>query len=99
MGRKSPYEHDVDGHYREGKWIETYTRGNGKAPKKSKLGRSKSMSSGVGSVYNIVFTFPDGSTESYNHRGTATSALKAAMGDIQRPMVPKRATLTMIGGV
>lgn len=98
MDRKSPYEHPVVGHYRDGKWIEKYTRGRGKAPTKNKSSRSKSMSSGVGSVYNVLFLFPDGSTESYNRRGTATSALKAAVGDIQRPMIPKQATLTMIGG-
>jgi hypothetical protein len=97
MDRKSPYEHPVSGHYRNGKWIDKYTRGEGKAPGKNKS-RAKSVSKGVGSVYNVLFTFPDGGTESYNHRGTATSALKAAIGDIQRPMVPKRATLTMIGG-
>ena len=94
--RKSPYEHKVGPHYREGKYIETYHRGNGEAPQRSVSVRS--VNRGGGSIYNVVFTFPDGGTESYNVSGTATGALKAAIGKIQRPVLPKRAYLTLLGG-
>jgi len=96
MPRKSPYEHKVGGHYRNGKWVETYKRGEGDEPKSTpKMPRGRSR---VGSTYQVFFTFPDGSTEQYNETGTATGALKAALGMIQRPMIPKRATLRMLGG-
>ena len=96
MTRKSPFEHKVGPHYREGKYIETYHRGDGDAPKRSVPVRS--VSRGGGSVYNVLFTFPDGGSESYNAPGTATGALKNALSMIQRAMLPKRATLTLLGG-
>lgn len=95
MTRKPPYEHKVRPHYRDGKYIDTYHRGEGDAPKSQPRMQTPRL---VGSIYSVVFTFPDGSTEQYNESGTATGALKAALGSIQRPMNPKRATLTMIGG-
>jgi len=94
--RKSPYEHKVGPHYREGKYIETYHRGDGDAPKHKVSVRA--ISGGGGSMYSVSFRFPDGSTESYNKAGSATAALKAALGMIQRPMLPKQANLTLIGG-
>ena len=96
MTRKPPYRHKVRPHYRDGKWIDSYKRGEGEEPKSSPKMRGGGRR--VGSVYQVVFLFPDGSTEQYNHSGTATGALKAALGDIQRPMIPKRATLRMLGG-
>ena len=96
MTRKSPFEHKVGPHYREGKYIETYHRGNGDAPQRSVPVRS--VSRGGGSIYNVLFTFPDGGSESYNVSGTATGALKNALNMIQRAMLPKRATLTLLGG-
>lgn len=87
MNRKPPFKHPVTGHYRDGKWISRYTRGHGNKPV-SRRHRSK-----PDTVYNITFTFPDGSTETYNHNGTATGALRDAVGDIQRPMLPIRAVL------
>ena len=95
MDRKPPYKHPVSGHYREGKFIENYTRGQGGKPRSPRAPR---VSVRGGSVYHVVFSFPDGSTESYNGGGTATGALKEAVSKIQRPMLPKQATLTRVGG-
>jgi len=95
MDRKPPYKHPVTGHYREGKYIDNYTRGHGNRPHEQRAAR---VSVRGGSVYNVVFLFPDGSTESYNGGGTATGALKEALGKIQRAMIPKQATLTRVGG-
>ena len=93
MNRKPPYKHPVTGHYREGKWIDKYTRGQGNKPRNPARNRYT-----PGTGYNITFIFPDGSTETYNATGSATSALKEAVGDIQRPMIPVRAILRRLGG-
>ena len=93
MRRKTPFKHPVSGHYRSGKWIDKYQRGQGKASKGVSHRRSK-----VTTGYSITFTFPDGSTETYKHSGTATGALRAAISDIQRPMFPKRAVLRRLQG-
>jgi len=95
MVRKSPYKHPVSGHYRDGKFIENYERGKGNKPTQPRGVKPRTR---AGVEYNVVFSFPDGSTESYNTGGTATGALKSAVGMIQQPMIPKRATLTLIGG-
>lgn len=91
--RKPPYKHPVRGHVRSGKYIDHYERGKGKKPGEAQNVKPKLA---AGSMYNVVFSFTDGSTESYNGRGTATAALRQAMTRIQRAMVPKRATLTLV---
>lgn len=88
MDRKSPVKHPVSGHYRGGKWIDKYTRGQGEKPRSTRKSRRRS-----GTTYNVTFIFPDGSTETYNAQGTATGALRDAISNIQRPMIPERAIL------
>ena len=95
MTRKSPYEHKVKGHYREGKFIEHFDRGKGPKPKQRSYPRPLKRSN-PGTGYNVTFMFPSGSSESYITGGTATGALKAAVSKIQRPELPKSATLRMI---
>jgi len=97
MRRKSPIKHDVSDHYRDGKWVEHYERGHGDRPEFERR-HTPTVSPRGSSVYNVVFTFPDGSTESYNGGGSATGALKEAIGRIQRPVLPRRAALTLVGG-
>ena len=103
MTRKSPYEHKVKGHYREGKFIENFDRGTGKKPKFVLKPRTRDKPTGqfrkgskrgnIGPGYNVTFMFPSGGSESYNTGGTATGALKDAVSRIQRPEMPKSATL------
>ena len=95
MTRKSPYEHKVKGHYREGKFIEHFDRGKGSKPEQRTKPRPLKRSN-PGTGYNVTFSFPSGSSETYNTGGTATGALKAATSKIQRPEMPKSATLRRI---
>ena len=95
MTRKSPYEHKVRGHYRDGKFIENFDRGTGPKPEQRTKPRPLKRSN-PGSGYNVTFMFPSGSSETYNTGGTATGALKAATSKIQRPEMPKSATLRRI---
>jgi len=95
MTRKSPYEHKVKGHYRDGKFVEVFDRGTGPKPEQRTVPRAMRRSR-PGTGYNVTFIFPGGGSESYNTGGTATGALKAAVSKIQRPELPKSATLRMI---
>lgn len=95
MTRKSPYVHKVHGHYRDGRFVETFDRGDGPKPEQRIKPRAMKRSN-PGSGYNVTFMFTGGESESYNTVGTATSALKAAISRIQRAKIPKSATLRRI---
>jgi len=95
LTRKSPYEHKVKGHYRDGKFIEHFDRGKGPKPEQRTKPRPMRKSNPV-TGYNVTFMFPSGASETYNTGGTATGALKAATSKIQRPEMPKSAILRMI---
>ena len=91
MPRKSPIRHDVSGHYRDGKYIDHYERGEGERPKTPhKVGRQPR---GGNPDFNVSFFFPDG-RETYNvGGGTLTGALREAIKRIQRPLVPTHAQI------
>lgn len=95
MTRKSPFEHKVNGHYRSGKFIETYDRGSGKKPKNSM--RSVKPVRSMGMVGGYVVTLSgDGESETYKGYGGAGSSLRQAVGKLQRAIVPTRAVLRRI---
>ena len=89
--RKSPYRHPVTGHYRDGKWVENYKRGEGEKPKiPSRIVKPRG---GGKPGFNVSFFFPDG-RETYDVGGrTLTGALREAIPLIQRPLVPTHAQI------
>jgi len=91
MTRLSPVKHDVGSYTRtDGKRVEKYKRGSRDKPKVKPRPMKRSNK---GTDYNVAFMFPSGGSENYNTSGTATGALKAAVSRIQRPELPKSATL------
>ena len=89
--RKSPYEHDVGGHYREGKYIDKYKRGKGNKPRA--LSKTVKSRSGGKPGFSVTFFFPGG-RETYNVGGrTLTGAMREAIPLIQRPVVPTHAQI------
>lgn len=91
--RKTPYRHEVSPHIRAGKPIGSYERGKGKKPNQSNtaprvVGKS-------GSSY-IVTLSGGGVSETYRCSGSPVSALKEAVGKIQKPFVPTKATLRRV---
>jgi len=96
MTRLSPVKHDVGSYTRsDGKRVEEYERGSRKKPN-AKVKPRPLKRSNPGTGYNVTFMFPSGSSETYNTGGTATGALNSAVSLIQRPELPKSATLRRI---
>ena len=96
MTRLSPVKHEVGSYTSsDGKRVETYKRGSRDKPK-TKVKPRPLKRSNKGTGYNVTFMFPSGSSETYNTGGTATGALKSAVSRIQRPEMPKSATLRLI---
>ena len=93
--RKSPYEHKVSGHYRAGKFIETYERGSGKKPKNPVRSVKQVKSTGGGGGY-VVTLSGEGVSETYKGFGGAAGSLRQAVGKLQRAIVPTRAVLRRV---
>ena len=86
--RKSPIEHKVSSHYREGKHIGRYTRGEGSRPRGSP-GRVSKAVGGDGS-FRAVLYYPDG-REAYTVKaGGYTEAVASGVGQAERGGLPKR---------
>jgi hypothetical protein len=93
--RKKPYRHPVSGHYRNGKYIDNYERGHGEKPK-APTRSVNPQGRGGNPGFNVTFYFPDG-RETYNvGGGTLTGALREAIPQIQRPVVPTHAQIRRI---
>lgn len=71
--RKSPFKHNVSGHYREGKYIDNYDRGKGKRPNnpiKPSLGRGLPDAG-----FSVTMYYPSGRRTLPVKAGTFTEAL------------------------
>ncbi len=103
--RASPIKHNVGGHFRGGKFIETYDRGSGERKKKAALRRklrsmekkaiSKKIASKDGLFYRVSLS-GQGKSETYNGVGSPVSSLRQVVNKLQRPIVPTRAVLRRV---
>lgn len=68
MVRKSPYKHDVSGHNRAGRWVETYKRGKGRKPRTRSRPRRvvAPPKAGQDIPYAVSLFYPDEKTQSFN---------------------------------
>lgn len=93
MNRKSPYHHPVSGHYRQGKWVEKYERGEGNKPRDNAL-IIKSLKGKKGLNVNVSYYFASGPRETYNVAAqNPTDAITESIPRIQQPMIPIRAQI------
>jgi len=71
--RKSPYKHNVSGHFRSGKFIDNYDRGKGRKPaepaRKPSLGRSSDTG------FKVTMYYPGGRRTLPVKAGTFTEAI------------------------
>ena len=102
--RASPIKHDVRGHFRRGKFIETFERGEGERKKKAAARKRrlkekrvipKKIKSKDGLFYRISLS-GQGKTETYNGAGSPVSSIKQVVKKLQRPIVPTRAVLRRV---
>jgi len=85
--RKNPYRHPVTGHYRDGKYVEKYTRGKGDKPRQRQAAKAAPAKAAAG--WRATLYYPKGS-ESYDVAGR--DYVEAVMGGLLRGEdgVPKR---------
>jgi len=98
--RASPIRHDVGGHFRGGKFIETFERGKGerkkkRTPAKKKRAKPKKIKSKKGLFYTITLS-GQGKSETYNGAGSPVSSIRQVVNKLQRPIVPTRAVLRRV---
>lgn len=93
MTRKSPYRHPVSGHYREGKFVDHYMRGEGKKPSgKLPQNRVKPVPK---KKYKVTVYYPGADREAQEvDAGNLTEAVAA--GTSQAKELPKRVKLKQV---
>ncbi len=101
--RSTPIKHKVGGHFRGGKFIETYDRGEGerkkKAARKRRLKEKRATPKKIKSKDGLFYTISlsgQGKTETYNGAGSPVSSIKQVVKKLQRPIVPTRAVLRRV---
>jgi len=87
QSRKTAYEHEVEGHFRKGVWVDKYTRGKGKKPVKSSR-RSTSLSKG--GKFKGTLYYPGGSETYRVNARTLSEMIKQLLSKLQRPVVPNK---------
>jgi len=86
--RKPPYRHPVTGHYRDGKYVSRYTRGEGDRPRREPRSRKGKPEGEAG--FRTVLYYPEG-RETYKVRaGNYTEAVASGVGQAERGGLPKR---------
>lgn len=99
--RASPIKHDVGGHFRGGKFIESFERGSGERKDKKKNRRNrkndspKTVKGRNGLAYHVTLS-GQGNAERYKGFGSPVASLRQAIGKLQRPIVPTRVVLRRI---
>jgi hypothetical protein len=92
--RKSPIEHKVSSHYREGKHIDRYTRGEGSRPRGGSLRRmAKAADDGS---FKAVLYYPDGREAYTVEAGNYVEAVASGVGQAERGGLPKRVRVRRI---
>ena len=65
MKRKSPYEHPVRNHVRQGRPVRRYLRGEGDKPRSTRRKRVVGASAGKVSEYYVTIFYVDGTSETF----------------------------------
>lgn len=86
--RKSPVEHKVTSHYREGKWVDRYTRGHGKKPSTRGLGRM--AKTGTDNRFNVTLYYVEGRESHPVQAGNYTEAVMDGFGQAEGGEMPRR---------
>ena len=92
--RKTPVKHPVKGHYRDGKFIERYTRGKGEKAKAAS--RRESRMRGAG--YSVAWLYPGGEKEAYKvSLGNPVEAAREATGLVSLGELPYKLVIRRLG--
>jgi len=95
--RKSPYKHNVSGHFRSGKFIDNYDRGKGRKP--AEPARRPSLGHGSPDTgFKVTFYYKEGRAVQPVKAGTFTEAVIQGFQVLNPPSPPRRVSIRRKNG-